>query len=61
MTNSRRVYDEGATLDDVREAMTMLEEAAPISQRVLGGTHPLTLQIETILEYLRARDTLADA
>ena len=46
--------DESATLDDVREAQTMLEEAAPISRRVLGGTHPLTLQIETILKYLRA-------
>ena len=60
---ARKVYahmiydDEGSTLDEVREAMTMLEEAAPISRRVLGGTHPLTLQIETILNYLRARET----
>ena len=38
--------DEGATLDDLREAVTALEDAGRIAQRVFGGTHPLTVDIE---------------
>ena len=34
--------DPGATLDDVREAVTTLEDAERIARRVLGGAHPLT-------------------
>ena len=31
-----------ATLDDLREAVTTLEDAGRIARRVLGGAHPLT-------------------
>ena len=34
--------DPGATLDDLREAVTTLEEIEPTARRVLGGAHPLT-------------------
>ena len=34
--------DPAATLDDVRTAVTMLEDANRIARRVLGGEHPLT-------------------
>ena len=37
--------DEGATLDDLREAVTALEEIERITRRVFGGTHPLTVDI----------------
>lgn len=33
-------YDDGATLDDLREAVTILEDVAPTTRRVLGGAHP---------------------
>jgi len=46
--------DDGATLDDVREAVTTLEETARIARRVLGGAHPLTTQIEDDLRDARA-------
>ena len=36
--------DAGATLDDVREAVTTLEETARTAQRVFGGAHPLTTE-----------------
>ena len=38
--------DDGATLGDLREAVTTLEETARISRRVLGGAHPTTGWIE---------------
>ena len=44
----RKVYaetlyvDDGATLDDLREAVTTLEDADRIARRVFGGAHPLT-------------------
>ena len=41
--------DPAATLDDVREAVTTLEDMAPIARRVLGGAHPLATGIETSL------------
>ena len=51
----------GATLDDLREAVTTLEDAERIARRVLGGAHPLTADIERALQHsrevLRARDT----
>ena len=47
---------DGATLDDIREAVTKLEETDRISRRVLGGAHPATASIERDL--LRARATL---
>ena len=45
---------EGATLDDLREAVTTLEETARTAQRVLGGPHPLTSAIEEDLQDARA-------
>jgi len=45
--------DDGATLDDVREAVTTLEETTRISKRVLGGAHPLTARIESHLKCSR--------
>ena len=36
----------GATLDDLREAVTMFEETERIALRVLGGAHPLTVDIQ---------------
>ena len=53
--------DEGATLDDVREAVTTLEETERTARRVMGGAHPLTVDIEDELRdaraALRARET----
>ena len=53
--------DDDATLDDLREAVTTLEEIARISQRVLGKLHPITGAIERGLRkaqaMLRARET----
>ena len=34
--------DPEATLDDLREAVTTLEEIERIARRVFGGAHPLT-------------------
>jgi len=48
-------YD-GATLDDLREAVTTLEEAERIARRVLGGAHPTTKKIEDGLR--EAQDAL---
>jgi len=39
-----------ATLDDLREAVTTLEDAGRIARRVFGGTHPLTTGIEGELQ-----------
>ena len=53
--------DAGAALDDLREAVTTLEDAGRIARRVFGGAHPLTAQIEksrqNALAALRARET----
>ena len=54
-------FDDAATLDDLREAVTTLEEIERIARRVLGGAHPLTMQVEKSLRIsraaLRARET----
>ena len=46
---------------DVREAVTTLEDAGRTARRVLGGSHPLTKNIEGTLQNaratLRARET----
>ena len=52
--------DADATLDDLREAVTTLEDAARIARRVMGGAHPtMTVEIEGALRdariILRAR------
>ena len=53
--------DPGATLDDLREAVTTLEDSQRIARRVFGGAHPLTMGIEGSLQdaraALRARET----
>ena len=46
--------DPAATLDDLREGVTMLEETARTARRVLGGTHPTTGGIEETLREARA-------
>ena len=48
------VYAGGATLDDLREAVAMLEETAQTARRVLGGTHPITVDIKDDLQNARA-------
>ena len=48
------VLDNGATLDDLREAVTMLEELAPTSRRVLGGAHPMTGAVESKMRDAKA-------
>ena len=53
--------DTGATLGDLREAVTTLEDAERAARRVLGGAHPTTMDIERELRKaraaLRARET----
>ena len=44
----------GATLDDLSEAVTTLEDAERIARRVLGGAHPVTRGIEHHLRNSRA-------
>ena len=46
--------DPAATLDDLREAVTTLEDAEPHAKRVLGGAHPTSRGIEALLETSRA-------
>ena len=47
--------DNGATLDDLREAVATLEDAARIARRVIGGAHPFTNEIEGDLQIARAK------
>ena len=53
--------DPAATLDDLREAVTTLEDTGRIARRVLGGAHPLATEIEKFLRNARtarrARET----
>ena len=46
--------DDDATLDDLREAVTTLQETARTARRVLGGAHPVTTVIEKSLRDARA-------
>ena len=46
--------DPAATLDDLREAVTTLEDAVRTTRRVFGGANPLTMGIASQLEYVRA-------
>ena len=50
---------DGATLDDICEGVTTLEEIESTARRVFGGAHPTTTEIEGELrqaqEALRAR------
>ena len=47
-------YDRGATLDDLLEAVTTLQETTRIARGKLGGAHPLTAAIERDLQKARA-------
>ena len=46
--------DDCATLDDLRQAVTTLEDTERTALRVLGGAHPLTTGIEEHLQEARA-------
>ena len=46
--------DDDATLDDLREAVTTLEDATRTARRVLGGAHPDVLGIGNSLQEARA-------
>ena len=49
------IYEEdGATLGDLRTAVTTLEEIERTARRVLGGAHPITEGIEGDLRNARA-------
>jgi len=57
--------DPSATLDDLRESVTTLEDTAPIARRVLGSAHPLTKAVAAYLQdaqaALRAREETASS
>jgi hypothetical protein len=60
--HARTLYmDPAATLDDIREAATTLEDTASTARRVLGGSHPTVAEFERTLRAaraaLRARET----
>ena len=65
--HAKSLYSEpSATLDDLNEAVTTLEEIERTARRVMGGAHPLTEGMEDDLQHaralLRARETaLAEA
>ena len=61
---ARALYkDAAATLDDLREAVKVLEDVERTARRVLGRSHPLTEGVEQSLRdaraNLRARDAVA--
>ena len=47
-------WDPAATLDNLREAVTTLEDTERIARRVLGGAHPTVANIEISLQNARA-------
>ena len=47
--------DAGATLDDLREAVTTLEDIERTARRVLGSAHPDVAAIEKNLQNARAK------
>ena len=57
--------DDGATLDDLREAVNTLEDTERTARRVFGIAHPLVADIELALRKaraaLRARETPSPA
>ena len=50
--------DSAATLDDLREAVSTLEETERIARRVFGGAHPLVRVTEDFLR--KSRRALSD-
>ena len=54
-TYAEALYRDGdATLDDLSEAVTTLEDTERIARRVLGGGHPFVTGIERSLRNARA-------
>ena len=55
------LYEGAATRDDLRDAVTTLEETERTARRVFGGAHPVTTGVEISLRKaraaLRARET----
>ena len=47
-------FDPSATLDDLREAVTTLEDMERIARRVFGVANPFTLEIAVELRQARA-------
>ena len=45
--------DDGATLDDLHESVTTLEDVERTARRVLGGSHPNVAGIEEALRDAR--------
>ena len=53
--------DEGATLDDLREAVTTLEETERTARRVMAASTQLTRRSSDALKCTRARSAPAKA
>ena len=45
--------DTSATVDDLNEAVTTLEDVERIARRTFGGTHPFAVRIEESLRAAR--------
>ena len=60
-TTPRPCQDPGASDDDLREAVTTLEDVRRTARRIFGATYPITDSIEWFLRdaraALRARET----
>ncbi|CAH0367363.1 unnamed protein product [Pelagomonas calceolata] len=55
LTYAMALYrDTGASLDDLRESVTRLEDLERVTRRVLGGAHPITTGVELRLQESRA-------
>ena len=55
LTYARCLYkDDGATLDDLREAVNTLEDTERTARRVFGGAYPTTSSLVKSLEDARA-------
>ena len=54
------ISDPNATLDDLREAVTTLEETARIARRVFGGAHTTTGWVEGTLRMARRARNAAE-
>ena len=52
------ILDDATTLDDLREAVTTLEDTDRIARRVLGGAHPTAVAIEQTLRAARQLEAL---
>ena len=51
---AKALCEDDAPLDDLREAVNSLEETTQTARRVLGGAHPLTVDIERDFQNARA-------